>query len=61
MKFKLTDQHYDLEVGTVVFGVGPAVPQPGQGQSLLVTLEEGDKTEGALRIVPVIKLEEFYA
>lgn len=60
MKFKLRSQHYDMAPGTIVYGVGPAIPHPGQAQSLLVTLKEGDKTEGALRIVPVIKLEETY-
>jgi len=57
MKFKLLKQHFDMPAGSEWFDVGPAMPQPGAGESRVVTEIEGDKTEGCFRIVPVDKLE----
>jgi hypothetical protein len=58
MKFKLTQQHFDMKPGTVWYDAGPCVPQPGDGPSRGVTEIEGDKTEGSLRVVPETKLEK---
>lgn len=57
MMYKLIEQHYDMKPGTVWYDAGPCVPQPGQGPSRGVTEKEGDQTEGALRVVPLNKLE----
>ena len=57
MKFKLMERHFDMPAGSEWFDVGPVMPQPGAGESRLVTEIEGDKTEGCFRIVPVDKLE----
>jgi hypothetical protein len=57
MQFKLIKQHYDMKPGTFWYDAGPCVPQPGQGPSRAVTEKEGDQTEGALRVVPLNKLE----
>jgi hypothetical protein len=57
MKCKLMEQHFDMPAGSEWFDVGPVMPQPGTGESRLVTEIEGDKTEGCFRIVPVDKLE----
>ena len=58
MKFRLTQQHFDMKPGTVWYDAGPCVPQPGDGPSRLVTEKDGDRTEGCLRIVPETKLEK---
>ena len=58
MKFKLTQQHFDMKPGTFWYDAGPCVPHPGQGESRVVTEIEGDKTEGSLRVVPETKLEK---
>jgi hypothetical protein len=59
MKYKLTKTNFDMQAGTIWYDAGLAVPHPGQGESRVVTEIEGDKTEGALRIVPVEKLEQI--
>jgi hypothetical protein len=61
MKFRLLKQHFDMPAGSEWFDVGPVMPQPGAGESRLVTEIEGDKTEGCFRIVPVDKLEIAHA
>ena len=58
MKFRLTENHFDMKKGTVWFDHGPCVPQPGGGASRGVTEIENDKTEGSLRVVPETKLEK---
>ena len=58
MKFKLTQQHFDMKPGTFWYDTGPCVPQPGGSPSRGVTEIEGDKTEGSLRVVPETKLEK---
>jgi hypothetical protein len=58
MKYKLIAHNFDMKPGTFWYDAGPCVPHPGQGESRVVTEIEGDKTEGALRIVEVCKLEE---
>ena len=57
MKFRLVEQHFDMPAGSEWFDVGPVMPYPGTGESRLVTLIEGDKTEGCFRVVPLDKLE----
>jgi hypothetical protein len=57
MKFRLLEQHFDMPAGSEWFDLGPAMPQPGAGESRVVTEIEGDKTEGCFRLVPVNKLE----
>lgn len=56
MKFRLTQQHFDMKPDTFWYDTGPCVPQPGDGPSRGVTEIEGDKTEGSLRVVPETKL-----
>jgi len=58
MKYKLKQQHYDMQPDTLWFDAGPCVSQPGQGESRVVTEIEGDTTEGCLRIIPIAKLEK---
>jgi len=58
-KFKLLTQHFDMQPDSIWYDAGPSVPHPGQGESRVVTGIESDKTEGALRVVPVCKLEEI--
>jgi hypothetical protein len=59
-QYQLTSQHYDMQAGTIVFGVGEAVPQPGDaGDAMLVTENEADISPGALRIIPVSKLQQI--
>lgn len=58
MKFRLTENHFDMKSGTYWYDAGPCVPQPGDGPSRGVTEIEGDKTEGSLRLVPETKLEK---
>lgn len=58
MKFRLKSHHYFMEPGSIWYDAGPCVPQPGQGESRVVTAVDGDRTEGSLIIVPVAKLEE---
>lgn len=58
MKYKVVSQHYDMLPGSVWYDAGPCVPHPGQGPSRVVTEIEGDKTEGALRVIPIDKLEQ---
>jgi hypothetical protein len=58
MKYKLIAPNYDMKVGTFWYDAGPCIPQPGQGESRVVTEIDGDRTQGALRIVEVRKLEE---
>jgi hypothetical protein len=58
MKYILIKNNYDMQPGSIWYDAGPAIPQPGQGESRLVTAIDGDRTEGALRIVPVEKLEQ---
>ena len=57
MKFVLTKQHYDMKPGTEWFDAGPAVSPDGVGESRVVIAIEGDTSAGALRIVPLDKLE----
>ena len=57
MKFRLLKQHFDMLAGSEWFDLGPAMPQPGAGESRVVTEIEGDKTEGCFRVVPLDKLE----
>lgn len=57
LKYVVIKQHYDMMPGSVWYDAGPCVPQPGDGPSRGVTAIEGDKTEGALRVIPVDKLE----
>ena len=58
MKYKLKQQHYDMQPDTFWFDAGPCVPQLGHDESRLITEIEGDTTEGCLRIVPITKLEK---
>jgi hypothetical protein len=58
MKYVVLSQHYDMQPGSIWYDAGPCVPHPGQGQSRVVTKIDGDKTEGALRVIPETKLEE---
>jgi len=53
----LLEQHFDMLAGSEWFDLGPAMPQPGAGESRVVTEIEGDKTEGCFRLVPLDKLE----
>ena len=57
MKFRLKEQHFDMLADSEWFDVGPAMPQPGSGESRVVTAAKGDTTEGCFRLVPVTKLE----
>jgi len=57
MKFRLKEQHFDMLADSEWFDVGPAMPQPGTGESRVVTAVKGDTTEGCFRVVPVTKLE----
>jgi hypothetical protein len=57
MKYQLRVQHYFMPPGSIWYDAGPCVPQPGQGESRVVTAVDGDRTEGSLIIVPVEKLE----
>jgi hypothetical protein len=57
MKFRLTKQHYDMKPDTVWFDAGPAQSPDGVDESRAVTKIKGDTSEGALRIVPITKLE----
>ena len=59
-QYQLTSQHYDLQAGTIVFGISEAVPRPGEeGNTMLVTENENDTSPGAVRIVPVSKLQQI--
>ena len=58
MKFRLTENHFDMMAGTYWYDAGPCVPQPGGSSSRGVTEIENDKTEGSLRVVPETKLEK---
>ena len=49
--------HFDMPTGSEWFDVGPVMPYPGTGESRLVTLVEGDTSEGCFRVVPLDKLE----
>jgi hypothetical protein len=57
MKLRLLKQHFDISAGSEWFDLGPAMPQPGTGESRVVTALKGDTTEGCFRVVPVAKLE----
>ena len=57
MKFRLVEQHFDMPAGSEWFDLGPAMPQPGTGESCVVTAIKGDTTEGCFRVVPLDKLE----
>ena len=57
MKFRLKEQHFDMLTDSEWFDVGPAMPQPGSGESRVVTAVKGDTPEGCFRLVPVTKLE----
>ena len=57
MKFRLLKQHFDMPAGSEWFDAGPVMPYPGPGESRLVTLIEGDTSEGCFRVVPLDKLE----
>ena len=58
MKFRLLKHHFDMPAGSEWFDVGPVMPYPpGAGESRLVTLVEGDTSEGCFRVVPLDKLE----
>jgi hypothetical protein len=59
IKYTLIAQHYQMSQGSVWYDAGPAVPQPGQSVSRVVTEIAGDRTEGNLLIVPIDKLEEI--
>ena len=58
MKYKLVKPNYDMKVGTFWYDAGPCIPHPGQGESRVVTMIDGDRTEGCLRVVEVAKLEK---
>ena len=58
MKFRLIKNHYDMPVGSEWFDAGPVMSPDGRGESRVVIAVEGDTSEGALRIVPVDKLEK---
>jgi hypothetical protein len=58
MKFRLLKQHFDMPAGSEWFDAGPVMPYPpGTGESRLVTLIEGDTSEGCFRVIPLDKLE----
>ena len=57
MKFVLTKHHYDMEAGSEWFDAGPVMSPDGVSESRAVTKIKGDTSEGALRIVPITKLE----
>jgi hypothetical protein len=61
MKFRLIKHHYDMEAGSEWFDAGPVMSPDGLGESRVVIAVEGDTSEGALRIVPVDKLEKIDA
>ena len=61
MKFRLIKQHYDMPAGSEWFDAGPVMSPDGVGESRVVIAIEGDTGEGALRIVPVEKLEKVNA
>jgi hypothetical protein len=61
MKFRLTEQHYDMPPNTIWFDAGPAVPSLWEGESRVVTAIDGDGSETAMRIGPVNKLEVVHA
>ena len=58
--YKVKTQHYDMKPGTVVYKVGISSSETKMHSTtyFLVTEKEGDKTEGALRVIPEYKLEE---
>ena len=58
MKFRLIKNHYDMPVGSEWFDAGPVMSPDSLGESRVVIAIEGDTSEGALRIVPVDKLEK---
>lgn len=60
MTYRVTAQHYDIVPGTVVYKAGVSVADTNMFGTpyFLVTEIEGDKTEGALRVIPEYKLEE---
>ena len=58
-KYRLTANNFDMPKGSIWYDAGPSVPHPGQGESRVVTEIPGDKTEGALRVVEVAKLEKI--
>ena len=57
MKYRLKYVHYFMKPGSIWYDAGPAIPQPGQSESRVVTEIDGDKTEGSLIVVPIYKLE----
>jgi hypothetical protein len=50
-----------MEAGSEWFDAGPVMSPDGLGESRVVIAVEGDTSEGALRIVPVDKLEKIDA
>jgi hypothetical protein len=60
MKHTVKSPHYDMLPGTVVYKVGISSAETSMYgvPYFLVTEIEGDKSEGALRVIPEYKLEE---
>ena len=59
VKYRLIENNFDMPKGSIWYDAGPSVPHPGQGESRVVTEIAGDKTEGALRVIEVAKLEQI--